>query len=775
MRSGLRGKIIAWSFVPTVIILVAVAWVYFSSYQRVTEDLVIERDRELNRLLAERLADDLSRHSQLLSDIARLPEMCEGAPIEQHAALVAAQNRLRVFDAGIVVLDAQGLVATSLPERADVIARRDWSERTYFQRARDLRAPAFSDIAVDGPGGGEVIVVAAPIYDYEERFRGALAGMFRVGTAATSDFYGGISRQVGKSANPPEDAFFLDESNPTRGQQGALGDLYRLLQQPRLVSLELSGKGSAYLVDGDGRIIYHSSMTRIGDRITGQLAVQQVLRGRSGAIRTRDIYGQEIVASFAPVAGTSWGLITEESWASLIGASERQRRFLLALLALGVVLPVLVVTIGVRRITQPIAQLTDAAQRMAAGDLDQSIPAPSRDELSTLAEQFNVMAARLRESHAQLEQRVADRTRALTTLNSTALLVSRSLDLQQIMGDALHEVMTLTGAAVGAALVARNGDPLRIIVHKGLSDAETLAALCASTEDNSDWQSNLGKEPRLWAASELGVQSWAMREGLVSLVSIPLALKGRLLGAIWVGWRQGDAISAEMLALLSAIGLQVGMAVENAQLYEQAQQVAALAERQRLARDLHDSVAQSLYGATLYARAASRLLASGDASQASQHLEELQQIAQEALQEMRLLIFELRPSIVVEEGLAAALAARLEAVEGRAGLETTLRLEGDICLPAPIEDGLYRIAQEAMNNVLKHAHARHVIVTLRQCDGHLSLQVADDGVGFDPMAIHGRRGLGWRTMHERADLIGAHIEFQSAPGMGATVRVEIEL
>jgi len=776
-RSNLRSKIIAWSFVPTVIILVAVAWVNFASYQRVTEDLVIERDRELNRLLAERLADELSRYSQLLSDVARLPEICEGQPAEQRAALIAAQQRLRAFDAGMVVLDAQGLVVASAPERPDLVARRDWSDRAYFQRVRDLRAPAFSDITVDGPAGSEVIVAAAPIIDYDQRFRGALAGMFRLGMAATSDFYGGILRQVGKGANPPEEAFFFDESNRERGEQGVLGDLNRLLQQPRLVSLELSGQGSAYLVDGSGRIIYHSGMAHIGDRITGQVAVHQVLAGRSGAVRTRDLYGQEIVASFAPVPGAPWGLITEESWASLIGASERERRFLLALLALGVVLPVLVATIGVRRITKPIAQLTDAAQRVAAGNLDQTIVVSSRDELATLAEQFNVMAARLHESYAHLEQRVTDRTRALATLNAVALQVSQSLDLQQIMRDALREAMGLVGAAAGAALVARDDGSLRLIAHDGLVSADALAGLCAPADGELTRQFGASAEPRLWAASNSSssVWVWATQERLNILVSAPLATKGRLLGAILLGWRQPQVVSAETLTLLSAIGRQVGMAVENAQLYEQAQQVAALAERQRLARDLHDSVAQSLYGATLYARAASRLLAVGDAAQANQHLDELQQIAQEALQEMRLLIFELRPSVVAEEGLAAALAARLEAVEGRAGLETTLRVEGDICLPAPVEDGLYRIAQEAMNNVLKHAHAQHIAVTLSQRDRHVTLQVTDDGGGFDPSVTNGHRGLGLRTMRERAEQIGAQITVQSKPGEGVVVSVEIEL
>ena len=155
----------------------------------------------------------------------------------------------------------------------------------------------------------------------------------------------------------------------------------------------------------------------------------------------------------------------------------------------------------------------------------------------------------------------------------------------------------------------------------------------------------------------------------MQVISVPLMAKGGLVGALQVGARTMRTFAPEQLALLWAIGQQVGVAVENARLYADAQVSAALAERNRLARELHDSVTQSLYSVNLYAEAAARLLTSGDAAEAAGHLRSLRDTAQDALREMRLLIFELRPLALEKVGLVAALRARLDAVEARGGMQ----------------------------------------------------------------------------------------------------------
>jgi signal transduction histidine kinase len=208
---------------------------------------------------------------------------------------------------------------------------------------------------------------------------------------------------------------------------------------------------------------------------------------------------------------------------------------------------------------------------------------------------------------------------------------------------------------------------------------------------------------------------------------------------------------------------------ENTRLSQQSQELAVLEERNRLARDLHDSITQSLFGITLNAEIAARLLHSGEINQTGLSLQELKALALDALGEMRLMIYELRPSVFDQEGLVAALQARLDAVEGRVGLQTNLVLQGEIRLAPQFEAGLYRIAQEALNNVLKHAHASHVTIHLAQDAQLIAMEIADDGVGFDPLLAADAGGMGLRNMQERARELGFNFEVLSRPGQGTKI------
>jgi signal transduction histidine kinase len=184
-------------------------------------------------------------------------------------------------------------------------------------------------------------------------------------------------------------------------------------------------------------------------------------------------------------------------------------------------------------------------------------------------------------------------------------------------------------------------------------------------------------------------------------------------------------------------------------------------------------VTQSLYSITLYAEAAARLLAMGKSTEAADHLRELRDTSQEALREMRLLIFELRPLALEKSGLIAALQARLDAVEVRGGMQAELQVEGQEQLSHVVQEELYHITQEALNNVLKHAKARHVKVHVQFSEAGMSLEVCDDGVGFDPTLAYTQGGLGLRGMAERAQKIGAVLNIESAPGQGTQVCIQV--
>jgi signal transduction histidine kinase len=227
-------------------------------------------------------------------------------------------------------------------------------------------------------------------------------------------------------------------------------------------------------------------------------------------------------------------------------------------------------------------------------------------------------------------------------------------------------------------------------------------------------------------------------------------------------------------------GLVLGREIRRRFLAEEALQKsemeqAIIVERNRLAGDLHDSVTQGLYGMVLHADAAKGQLLTGKITQATAYLEEIKTAGKEALAEMRLLIFELRPPVLEQEGLSAALETRLYAVEKRAGLKTEFDSQIDGRLPFEIEEGLYRIAQEALNNALKHAQAQRVWVYLAQVGEVVTLTIVDDGCGLEIETARKSGGMGLVTMGERATKLAGVLTIESSPGGGTRIVVEVKL
>ncbi len=223
---------------------------------------------------------------------------------------------------------------------------------------------------------------------------------------------------------------------------------------------------------------------------------------------------------------------------------------------------------------------------------------------------------------------------------------------------------------------------------------------------------------------------------------------------------------------------QIGVAIENDRLRRQQQETAVLIERQRLARDLHDSVTQLLYSQILFAHAAQQALRSSDGAQAMGFLARLDAAAQQALREMRLLIYQLRPADLAEIGLVETLRRRLELVEQRAGMVADLRVDEWIAchgatIPAALQKEIYYIAEEALNNVLKHAAADRVAMVLGYAASELVLEITDDGCGLDPTNL--RTGLGLTGMQERAALLGGALTLTSTPGRGTHLLLHLPL
>jgi len=209
---------------------------------------------------------------------------------------------------------------------------------------------------------------------------------------------------------------------------------------------------------------------------------------------------------------------------------------------------------------------------------------------------------------------------------------------------------------------------------------------------------------------------------------------------------------------------------------KRAREVAAvMEERSRLARELHDSVSQSLYSLTLFAETGRQLVEQGDLENLRLCFSEIVSSSQVILKEMRLLMFDLRPAALEEEGLLRALQKRLDSVEQRSGVKAVLHAKGKPKLSPDIEEGIYRIAQEALNNSLKYSSARKVTVDINFKPGEIEMQVSDDGEGFIVADVLQRGGMGLTNMQERAAKLGGKLDISSIPGKGTNIKFTLQL
>lgn len=263
-------------------------------------------------------------------------------------------------------------------------------------------------------------------------------------------------------------------------------------------------------------------------------------------------------------------------------------------------------------------------------------------------------------------------------------------------------------------------------------------------------------------------------DGLPSEMYVLLQSGLKPMGALTVKSTLPHAYTEEDQKALEAFAAHVAIAIKNTRLYQKAQETAVSEERQRLARELHDSVTQLLYSMSLLSSGWKKMAQDGRLTDPAASFQQLEGIGLQALKEMRLLIHQLRPSILEEAGLVGALQQRLESVEQRVNVDTVLEVKGDCTqLSYPVEEQLYDIAQEALNNALRHAQAKTIEVCFQCQDGELSLTIRDNGVGFNPEASSS--GLGLQSMRERAEMIGALLHITSESHAGTAVQVRVSL
>ena len=365
----------------------------------------------------------------------------------------------------------------------------------------------------------------------------------------------------------------------------------------------------------------------------------------------------------------------------------------------------------------------------------------------------------------------SDRHRDFTALNAIAHALNRAVNLEEALRVSLARVIDVMGLSTGWIFLLSDEGRFRLAADHGLppalvrSDKAPLGSQRCSCQELHR-EDAFESEVENVACSRLASAS-GDKYGLRNHASVPLRSGERFVGIMNVATTDWALFRPEDLQLLSAVGNQMGVAIERARLSDQGRRLAVAEERTRLAHELHDSVTQTLFSLGMTAEAALKLVRM-DPERAARHLESITELANDAVRELREMIEQVRPSVLEDQGLQAA----IQRIVDRLALPARVEVKGGHRPSPDTEVALYWIAREALQNISKHASAERLEITLELTGSESVLLILDDGAGFDPSGSTGR-SLGIASMRARAEKHGGAISIQSEPGHGTRVHVRI--
>lgn len=394
----------------------------------------------------------------------------------------------------------------------------------------------------------------------------------------------------------------------------------------------------------------------------------------------------------------------------------------------------------------------------------------------------------------QMQEDLLRRNDQLAILNTVANTVNQSLDIEDILRKALEELLRLTSIDAGAVFLKEDPNKeLRLMAHKGISEeAAALAAQVGLLDGSCGGVMETGQITIVPDVSRFrGHRARSLqRDKLITLVHIPLIAKGSTLGSMCVGTRMHCQFNEEEQQLFSAIGNQIAVAIENAQLYAEVQHKEQLRgelfkkaitaqeeERKRIARELHDETSQSLT-ALLYL--IEEALDMKTLKAVKGKMLNMLQLTKHILDNVHKIMFDLRPSMLDHLGLVPALRWFAESRLGPKGVRVSIEeVTPPKRLSPEVETAIFRIVQEAITNIARHAAARNVHILFNMTDEEVMVFVEDDGIGFDIESLDyqpdSTRGLGLLSMQERLELLGGELEINTIPGQGTQVMVRLGL
>lgn len=355
-------------------------------------------------------------------------------------------------------------------------------------------------------------------------------------------------------------------------------------------------------------------------------------------------------------------------------------------------------------------------------------------------------------------------------LNESLLAISSDLAIEGVLQQLVEVARGLIHASFGALCVANEQGGFRYFITSPatVSQIEPAEApiFSALLHDRLPYTTSDVQADARFGEWPSGYPD------LKSFLWVPIASADEIVGGFYLGNENTWGFTPEHQSLVNLLAPHAAIAINNAHLYEQSRELSVVQERNRLARELHDSVTQTLFSMKLAAESANVLI-DDDAAAARAQLVHMQELARQASTEMRSLVFELRPPELEIEGLIPTLRKHIEVLRRVHSVDIQIHHRGDRILNPVEEKEVFRIIQEALNNAIRHAHAAEIVVEVVLEDDKLRVSVADDGVGFDPDAPRKTRRLGLLSMTERAQGLGGELSVSSRPGRGTVVTLEL--
>lgn len=372
-----------------------------------------------------------------------------------------------------------------------------------------------------------------------------------------------------------------------------------------------------------------------------------------------------------------------------------------------------------------------------------------------------------------LEQRVADRSRELAALYDMTILFTEAQSLEETLEPALRNIRSSVDASgIAIHILSADRSQLHLAAHLSLSDWEGMQRVEVTT-DFGDWLQ--GADAPLMLVDNATAYPFLPQALLLpaypTYFGVALRVRKVVIGMLSVYREQQRPFSVQRVSLLITMAEQLGIIIQNQRLQEQSLDMTRIMERQRLARELHDSVAQRIYSLNLFAHAGQEAAEDGDLDNTRLRLQQVEENALYALREMRLLLYQLRPLALENQMLIDAFEERFVLVERRLGIEAVIEASVTLELAEALEEDLYFIITEALNNSLKHAQATRVELRFEERNDHLLITVRDNGQGFDSQQQ--TPGLGLENLCLRTTKINGQIDLETAVGQGTTIRITV--